>query len=139
VFEATQKLFTANGVEPDSAATLFDADHGDPGAALADAQLGITTRPFLVMQDAYAWALHVNGRDAEALQASNAALETGMRNAMFHFHAGMIRHALGDDLGARQELDTALKINPHFSPLDAPIARQTLALLPAAADAGSAG
>ena len=49
------------------APTLFHADHGDPAAALAAAERGIATRPFLAMHDAYAWALHVNGRDAEAL------------------------------------------------------------------------
>ncbi|MEO5898560.1 MAG: tetratricopeptide repeat protein [Ilumatobacteraceae bacterium] len=135
VFKATQQLFAANGVEPDSAATLFDAAHGDPRQALVDAELGIATRPFLVMQDAYAWALHVNGRDAEALQASDRALQTGMRNATFHYHAGMIKVALGDEAGARQELTLALQINPHFSPLDAPIAQQALAALPAAATA----
>jgi tetratricopeptide (TPR) repeat protein len=126
VFVATQKLFTANGVEPDSAATLFEVAHGDPTRALADAELGIATRPFLVMQDADAWALHVNGRDGEAKQASVRALQTGLRNASFHFHAGMIDLALGDRDGAKQQLTTALQINPYFSPLDAPIARSTL-------------
>ena len=101
VFVATQQLFEANGVEPDAAATLFDAAHGDPAAALADAEAGIATRPFLTMQDADAWALHVNGRDAEALTASDRALQTGMRNASFHYHAGMIKQSLGDRDGAR--------------------------------------
>ena len=69
---------------------------------MVDAETGIATRPFLVMQDAYAWALHVNGRDAEALPASARALQTGMRNASFHYHAGMIKLSLGDRAGARQ-------------------------------------
>ncbi len=139
VFIATQKLFEANGVAPDAAPTLFDAAHGDPARALADAQLGIASRPFLVMQDAYAWALHVNGRDAEALQASTQALQTGLRNASFHYHAGMILLALGDRAGARQHLTTALEINPYFSPLDAPIARQTLDQLNAVDSSGTSG
>ena len=126
VFLATQKLFEANGVAPDAAPTLFYANHGDPQSALDDAELGIVTRPFLVMQDAYAWALHVNGRDAEALPVIEAALQTGLRNAAFHYHAGMIKRALGDDEGARQELTTALQTNPYFSPLDAPLARAAL-------------
>jgi tetratricopeptide (TPR) repeat protein len=131
VFVATQQLFQANGVEPDAAATLFDAAHGDPAQALVDAAAGVATRPFLTMQDANAWALHVNGRNAEALPAIERALATGMRNASFHFHAGMIKLALGDTAGARTELSTALAINPFFSPLDAPLARQALASLDA--------
>ncbi len=126
VFAATQTLFEANGVEPDATPTLFYADHGDPQRALRDAQRAIDARPFLVMYDAYAWALHRNGRDAEALEAIGEAMELGVRNALFHYHAGMIMFALGDDDGARAQLTTALDINPFFSPLAAPIAKATL-------------
>ena len=126
VFVTIQQLFEANGVEPDAAATLYDATHGDPAKALADAAAGVTTRPFLTMHDAAAWALHVNGRDADALVAIREALQTGMRNASFHYHAGMIELALGDTTAARADLQAALTINPYFSPLDAPIAQQAL-------------
>ena len=68
------------------------------------------------MHDAYAWALHMNGRDAEAKEASNKALALGTRHALLYFHAGMIDLALGDTDGARTHLMTALDINPHFSP-----------------------
>ena len=129
IVEATQQLFEANGVEPDATPTLFYADHGQPASALANAGKGITTRPFLVMQDAYAWALHVNGRDAEALAAERTAGQLGYRSALFLFHAGMIEHALGDDAGASRDLAEALRLNPYFSPLGAPVARQTLASL----------
>ncbi len=122
VFIATQRLFAANGVQPDATAALFDANHGNPSDSLRDAEQGIGSRPFLVMYDAYAWALHRNGRDAEALVAIDEALSTGMNNALFHFHKGMIQHALGDDAGARTELQKALSINPYFNPLDVPVA-----------------
>ena len=59
-------------MQPDAVATLFDATHGDPAAALVDATEGIDDRPFLAMHDAQAWALHVNGRDDEALEAVEA-------------------------------------------------------------------
>lgn len=124
--ETEQKLFTANGVGLDVDATLFAADHGDPKAALRYGEAGVRARPFLEMADAYAWALHVNGRDAEALTWSTKAMSLGMRNALFHFHAGMIERALGDAAAARTELTTALQINPHFSPLLASKARQSL-------------
>jgi tetratricopeptide (TPR) repeat protein len=126
VVEATQRLFETNGVEPDATPTLFAADHGTPAAALANAEKGITTRPFVVMQDAYAWALHVNGRDAEALAALQPALQLGTRSALMRYHAGMIHLSLGRRDLAQAELTTALAINPFFHPLAAPIAMQTL-------------
>jgi tetratricopeptide (TPR) repeat protein len=129
IFATTQALFEANGVEPDSDPTLFYANHGDPARALESAEKGISTRPFLVMYDAYAWALHVNGRDAEALTAIDTALSTGLDSALFHFHKGMIELALGNTNGARLELGRAIKINPTFSPLDVPIAEETLTSL----------
>ena len=74
------------------------------------------------MYDAYAWALHMNGRDAEALDAIDTALELGLRNPLYLYHSGMIKLALGDDAGARADLSEALTVNPWFSPLAAPIA-----------------
>lgn len=132
IFGTTQQLFEANGVAPDSTPSLFYADHGDPARALQNAEKGIGTRPFVVMYDAYAWALHKNGRDAEALTAVNKAIEPGMKNALFHFHKGMIEVSLGNADAARFELAKALEINPHFSPLNVPVATATLASLGAA-------
>ncbi|MGH9278888.1 MAG: tetratricopeptide repeat protein [Acidimicrobiales bacterium] len=128
LFATVARLFEDNGVRPDVDQTLFAADHGDPAAALRYGEAGIATRQFVDMADAYAWALHVNGRDTDALAWSDKALELGTRNALFHFHAGMIRAALGDSGGARARLTQALEINPHFSPIWAPVARQSLGL-----------
>jgi tetratricopeptide (TPR) repeat protein len=129
VFEATQLLFASNGVEPDAAATLHYADRGESAKAVADAEQGIATRPFIVMYDARAWALHIAGRDQEALADIDQALQLGTRSALFHFHAGMIAEALGDQVRARNELTTALDINPAFDPISAPIAVRVLASL----------
>lgn len=131
VFEATSQLFAANGVEPDAAATLFDADRGNIDRALAEADAGLATRPFVTMHDARAWALHHAGRDREAQVAIDQALALGTRNATFHFHAGMIALALGDNATARAQLTEALAINPFFDPLSAPVARTTLASIEA--------
>ena len=46
--------------------------------------------------DAYAWALHVNGRDAEALKPIETALAVGIRDARFMRHAGEIALKTGD-------------------------------------------
>jgi tetratricopeptide (TPR) repeat protein len=126
LFAAEMNLFTSNGVQLDVEPTLFYADHGDPARALHYGQAGIQARPFLEMDDAYAWALHVNHRDAEALTWANQALATGMRNALFAYHRGMIENSLGQSAGARHDLTQALALNPAFDPLQAPIARQTL-------------
>ena len=56
-------------------------------------------------------------------------MQLGERNALFRYHAGMIRLALGDLEGARSDLTEALSINPWFNPLAAPIAVSTLAEL----------
>ena len=46
---------------------------------------------------------HCTSTDATTKRsgAVDAALQTGLRNALFHYHAGMISCALGDDDGAR--------------------------------------
>ena len=129
VVRATQALFEANGVEPDATLTFFQANHGSAADALATSEAGMRTRPFVVMQDAYAWALHVNGRDQEALVAARSAIGLGFRSALFHYHLGVIDQALGDDTSARAELTTALQTNPTFNPLAAVAARHRLDLL----------
>ncbi len=127
VFDATQALLEANGVQPDAAPVLFLANHGEAETALAAAEAGIETQSFLGMHDAYAWALHMSGRNEEALAAINEAMTLGTRSALFHYHAGMIKHALGDLEGAQTELTTALEINPYFNPLAVSTAQHTLA------------
>lgn len=133
VVEDVQALFEANGVESDADPVLFLAEHGEPERALREAERAIEVRPFIAMHDAHAWALYANGRYDDALTAIEQAMELGTPDARFHFHAGMIHLALGDEDLAREELETALEINPHFDPLDALVAESTLA------DLGSGG
>lgn len=129
VLAATQALFEENGVEPDAGPTLFLADHGDPSAALAAAELGMEVRPFVAMYDAYAWSLHKNDRNEEALVAIEEALSLGTLDATYRYHSGMIKHALGDDEGAAVDLAAALEINPNFNPLSVNVAKATLSEL----------
>lgn len=131
VLAITQRLFAENGVAPDAAEALFEAERGDPIKAMEYAERGAATRPFLTMFDARAWALHAAGRDEEALQAMKQAMVLGTRSALFDFHLGMISLSLGDQTGARSALSAALDLNPTFDPLSAPIARSTLATLTA--------
>jgi tetratricopeptide (TPR) repeat protein len=126
VFRTEERLFRANGVALDTDQTLFAADHGNPATAVRLGRAAVQTRPFLESYDALAWALHRAGRDHAALRASDHALSTGMRNALFHYHRGVIAHSLGRDVMAQRDLQRALRLNPTFDPLDAPIARHLL-------------
>jgi tetratricopeptide (TPR) repeat protein len=112
---AEAKLFAANGVDTDLELALFEADHGDPGHALRDARREWGRRHSIHVADALAWALHANGRDAEAATYAERALALGTPNALFLFHAGAIQEALGHDADARELVRRAMEINPWFS------------------------
>lgn len=126
LFAIENKLFESNGVTLDTDPALFYANQGQKKLAMQYAKNGIKIRPFIEMQDAYAWALHANGRDREALSWEKKALKLGTRNALFYFHLGMIEKALGHRASAKSALTRALAINPFFSPLHAPVAQRTL-------------
>ena len=127
-----KKLLAAQGANDDLTLTTVAADHGDPAESLALAQAEWGRRQSVLAADAMAWALHVNGRDAEALEFSDKAGELGWRNATFSFHRGMILAALGRGPEAHAALTEALSINPYFSPLHAPAARAKMAELESA-------
>ncbi|MYT26533.1 hypothetical protein GTW69_40790, partial [Streptomyces sp. SID7760] len=50
----------------------------------------------------------------------------GIRSALFLYHRGAIHQALGHNDDARQDLQSALAIDPSFHPLHAPAARAAL-------------
>ena len=123
---AQQQLYAAQGSVDDLAASQVAADHGNPADALRSAQQEWTRHQSVFSADALAWALHVNGRDSEAVAYTDKAAKLGSRNAIFAYHRGMILVSLGRAADARAALSQALVINPHFSPLAAPRARQAL-------------
>lgn len=129
VVDSVLALFEANGVELDAAPILHLAERGDPARALSEAERAVAARPFLAVHDAHAWALYANDRLDEALAAIGRAGSTGALSAGVAFRSGMIKLAMGDELGARVDLERALDINPVFDPLDAPTAERTLAEL----------
>ncbi|MET7622130.1 hypothetical protein [Streptomyces sp. NPDC005408] len=116
-----------DGVDDVVVLGLFDADHGDPEAAVrrlkaewARGHLNMYTA------DALGWALYRAGRPLEALPYARRASEQGLRSPLFTYHRGEIERALKQDGPARRHLTEALLINPYFSPLLAPAARQAL-------------
>ena len=131
VAETVRTLFDDAGVVPDVEVALHEADHGDPARALAVAEANAATRRSVQVEDALAWALHSNGRDAEALVHAEAAAALGTRNALWDYHRGMIQAELGLTEEARTSLQLALDTNPQFSRLHAPLAREALAQLAA--------
>ena len=129
VAHAWVRLARASGVATDLETALFAADHGDKAEALRAARAEWGRRHSVHVADALAWALHVSGKDAEALRYATLANGLGYRNALFRYHQGMIEKALGRTADARRDLTAALHLNPHFSALHAPLAKAALASL----------
>jgi tetratricopeptide (TPR) repeat protein len=129
VIEQQQRLQASSGVSDDLAASLVAADRGDAAQALRHARAEWSRRQPVFVADALAWALHLSGRDAEALVFADRAAGTGWRNATFSYHRGMILAGLGRNAEAVTALAEALRVNPHFSPVEARTARTTLSTL----------
>jgi tetratricopeptide (TPR) repeat protein len=102
------RLARTSGVATDLETALFAADHGDKAEALRAARAEWARRHSVHVADALAWALHVNGKDAEALRYAELANGLGYRNALFRYHEGMIEKALGRTADSRRGLTAAL-------------------------------
>ncbi len=122
---AIQQLNIGASMNTDLEMALFEADHGDTAKAVTLARAAYAKRPSIHGADALAWALYRNGQVDEARSYAQEALKLGTKEAMLHFHAGMIAQTF-DVAQAQQHLQTALDINPHFSQRYAPTARETL-------------
>ncbi|WP_037649057.1 tetratricopeptide repeat protein [Streptomyces flavidovirens] len=107
----------------------LDADHGDPAAAVRRLRAEWRRHPNAYVADALAWALYrennVKNR-TEALRYARKATGQGLRNALFFYHLGVIENDVREYGPARRHLEEALRINPSFSPLLAPRAREAL-------------
>ncbi|WP_433262281.1 tetratricopeptide repeat protein [Actinosynnema sp. CS-041913] len=124
VLDRQFELMKASGGADDLAASVVAADRGDAVSALRLAEAEWGRRQHALVADALAWALHLNGRDAEALAFADRAAGSGWRNATFAFHRGTIMAGLGHP-DAAAVLRQALEIQPYFA--DASAARATLA------------
>ena len=106
---------------------FYYADHANqPDKALEVAQRELTHRHDVHTRDAYAWALHVNGKDQEARQQMQTALAVGIAEARMLWHAGEIALATGDRAAARKYLERAANLNAG----DSDLARASLARIP---------
>ena len=109
---------------------LFYADHDiklDEALTLAHKEFEV--RHDVYTWDALAWALYKNGKYQEANDAMANALRPGTRDSLLLFHAGMIAGRVGQAAQAKERLEQALAINPHFHVIYADMARQQLKTL----------
>ena len=97
---------------------LFLLDHGaksDVDRVLAKTRVEMRTRHDVYGYDLLAWALHKQGRDADASAAMQHALAQHTEDAQLFYHAGMIERALGHADAARDYLGQAMAMNPRFT------------------------
>jgi tetratricopeptide (TPR) repeat protein len=91
---------------------FYYADHVRQAAkALQVARQEYAWRHDVYTRDAYAWALHVNGQDAEAANQIETALAVGIRDAKIFAHAGEIALKLGDRARAQNYLQQAVSLH----------------------------
>jgi Flp pilus assembly protein TadD len=91
---------------------FYYADHANqPAKALAIAKQEYEWRRDVYTLDALAWALHVNGRDAEARKQLETALAVGIHDAKLFAHAGEIALKLGDRPAAERYLRQSVSLH----------------------------
>ena len=111
-FETKSILESARADNSNRELIFYYADHAhQPAKALQVAQAERARRHDVFTLDAYAWALHVNGRDTEARTQIAAALALGIRDPKMLRHAGEIALSTGDRAAAEQYLLDSMKIN----------------------------
>jgi tetratricopeptide (TPR) repeat protein len=94
--------------------------------ALRLALVELESRKDIYGYDAAAWAYYKNSNFKEAQSVMDHAMALGTRDARLYYHAGIIALQLDNEAQAREYLEQALEINPHFSVLYADEARTTL-------------
>jgi len=97
-----------------------------PAIALAAAKAEYATRRDIYGADALAWTALKAGDIPQAQAAIKDALRLGTRDAKLFYHAGVIARAAGNQSAAREYLQRALDLNPHFDPLQSQIAKKAL-------------
>nr|MBA3913305.1 hypothetical protein [Terriglobales bacterium] len=121
----SQAITQLNGKDNSNRKLVFYyADYSkQPSNALRVAEREYSWRKDVYTIDAYAWALHVNGRDSEALKQMERALAVGVRDPPMLLHAGEIAIGLGNTVAGARYLRQSLEL--HVA--DSEQARLTLA------------
>jgi tetratricopeptide (TPR) repeat protein len=119
------RLLRANGVKTDLELALFQVDHAIRlPQALELARKARAERPSIDGDDVLGWALTRNGRCGEAVSYARRSLRLGTEDALKYFHRAMAERCAGHRATAREWFRRAVRLNPHFSLLWAPVARR---------------
>jgi tetratricopeptide (TPR) repeat protein len=115
-FEQKSLAESARGDNSNRELIFYYADYAkEPVKSLEVARREFARRHDVYTLDAYAWALHVNGKDAEARKQVEAALAVGIRDARIFRHAGEIALQAGDRTGAGKYLQQSAELNTSES------------------------
>jgi tetratricopeptide (TPR) repeat protein len=129
-FEAKSVAETNRADNSNHELIIYYTDYAnEPAKALEVARREDARRHDVFTLDCYAWALHVNGVDAEARRQIETALAVGIQDAGMLRHAGEISLKAADTATAKRYLQTASDLNAPESER----ARATLASLSPAA------
>jgi tetratricopeptide (TPR) repeat protein len=115
-FERKSLRETNRGDNSNRELIFYYADHSnEPVKALDVARREFARRHDVYTLDAYAWALHKNGEDAEARSHIEKALVVGIRDAKMLRHAGEIALNAGDRRAAEKYLSEAAELRTSGS------------------------
>jgi tetratricopeptide (TPR) repeat protein len=93
--------------------SLFLLDHGRQRRTVHQKIVAeLCTRRDVYAFDLYAWSLHQQGRDADALRATRRALAEGTQDAQLFYHASIIERATGHAAEASEHMARARTLNP---------------------------
>ena len=107
-FESKAQLESTRKDNSNCKLVFYYADYAqEPAKALKVAQQEYSWRHDVYTLDAYAWALHISGQDAEARKQIETALAVGIRDAKLFRHAGEIALKAGDLAAAEQYSEQA--------------------------------
>ena len=111
-FEQKSLLETDRADNSNHELIFYYADYAkQPAKALEVAQREYARRHDVFTMDCYAWALHLNNRNQEAMSQITAALAVGIRDAQLFRHAGEIVLATGDHASAQHYLRQSAELN----------------------------
>lgn len=115
-FEASARAAIENPGNANLELIFFYINHTQkPAEALRIAGIEIARRQDVRTLDAYAWALHANGKHREARAQLEKALAVGIRDADFYYHYASILSKLGDTPAAAHYYRQSLDTNPFSS------------------------
>jgi tetratricopeptide (TPR) repeat protein len=122
-------LQAAAGQVVDLEAALFEADHGDPVAAVELARAAYAERRTVFTADALAWSLHRAGRSDEALPFAEESVARGAPEASIRLHSAAVLAAAGRAADAATVLTVATDTGGWLAPSLRPIATDLAASL----------